>query len=299
MSAETLHLFLNPVAGRGRTARREPRIRQILERCGKPVVVHHSRGVGDLESQVRQIAVDGERLLVVAGGDGTIHEATNGIMSGGHPASLGVVPGGTGNDFAKASDIPLDWELATKQLAARLATATAGRRVDIGRLNDRFFANGAGIGFDARVTEIARSYRAPIGDLVYLLAIFRGMAEGIETPRMQLTTDELIWDGPITLANIASGPWVGGMFHIAPMAHNGDGIFDLVIAAPVTRLRILSLLPKLMRGKHFQEKEITHVQMTKLLIEADEPVSSHLDGEVQAPQCRFEISLLPGALQLL
>jgi diacylglycerol kinase (ATP) len=299
MSAETVHLFLNPAAGRGRTARREPRIRQILKRCGKPVVVHHSAGVGDLESRVRRVSDDGERLLVVAGGDGTVHEATNGIMSSEQPASLGVIPGGTGNDFAKASDIPLDWELATKQLAARLATATAGRRVDVGRMNERFFANGAGIGFDARVTEIARSYRMPIGDLVYLLAIFRGMAEGIATPRMQLTTDQLIWDGPITLANIASGPWVGGMFHIAPIAHNGDGVFDLVIAAPVTRLRILSLLPSLMRGKHFGEKEIVHVQVTKLLVEADETVASHLDGEVQPPQRRFEISLLPGALQLL
>lgn len=299
MSVETVHLFLNPAAGRGRTAKREPRIRQILERCQKPVAVHHSRGVGDLEAQICRVAEDDERLLVVAGGDGTIHEATNGIMTSSRAASLGVIPGGTGNDFAKASDIPLDWELATKQLAARLATATTGRRVDVGRMNDRFFANGAGIGFDARVTEIARSYKAPIGDLVYLLAIFRGMAEGIATPRMRISTDELIWDGPITLANVASGPWVGGMFHIAPMAHNGDGVFDLVIAAPVTRLRILSLLPALMKGRHFGEKEITHVQVTKLLVEADEPVSSHLDGEVQAPQSRFDISLLPGALQLL
>ena len=158
MSAETVHLFLNPAAGRGRTAKREPRIRQILERCGKPVAVHHSTGVGDLESQVRRFAEDDERLLVVAGGDGTIHEATNGIMTSGRPASLGVIPGGTGNDFAKASDIPLDWELATEQLATRLAEATTGRRVDVGRMNDRFFANCAGIGFDASVTDIARSY---------------------------------------------------------------------------------------------------------------------------------------------
>lgn len=299
MSAEVVHLFLNPAAARGRAARREPRIRQILERCGKPVAVHLSADVGDLESQVRQFASEGERLLVVAGGDGTVHEATNGIMRGGQTASLGVIPSGTGNDFAKASDIPLDWELATKQLAARLATAASGRRVDVGRMNDRYFANGAGIGFDARVTEIAHSYRLPIGDLVYLLAIFRGMAEGIATPRMRLTSDELIWDGPITLANIASGPWVGGMFHIAPIAHNGDGVFDLVIAAPVTRLRILSLLPALVRGRHLGEKEITHVQVTRLLVEADEPVSSQLDGEAQPPQSRFEISLLPGALQLL
>ena len=299
MSAETVHFFLNPAAGRGRAGKREPRIRQLLESCGQPLEVHLSTDVGNLEDQVVEQVRKGARRIVVAGGDGTVHEATNGIMRAGGEAALGVIPTGTGNDFAKASSIPLDWELAAEQLAGRLASGSAGRVIDVGRMNERYFANGAGIGFDARVTEIARSYRWPIGDLVYLFAIFRGMVEGIATPRMRLTTDKLIWDGPITLANVASGPWVGGMFHIAPGADNGDGVFDLVIAAPVSRARILSLLPILMRGQHFNEEEITHMHVDRLLIEADNPVSSHLDGEMQPPGQRFEISLLPAALRLL
>ena len=165
-------------------------------------------------------------------------------------------------------------------------------------MNDRYFANGAGVGFDARVTRIARSYRAPIGDLVYLLAIFRGMAEGIATPNMRITTDRGVRTGPITLANVASGPWIGGMFNVAPMAKNDDGIFDLLIVAPVSRPRILALLPKLMSGRHMGEKEISHETVTRVLIESDEPVDCHLDGEMQPMQQRFEIELLAGALQL-
>lgn len=299
MSAETVHLFLNPAAGRGRAARREPRVREILERCSRPVEVHRSAGAGDLEEQVRQTAAGGGTSIVVIGGDGTIHEATNGIMYGGGEASLGIIPSGTGNDFAKASGVPLDWEQAARELAERLGSNRTYRRVDVGVMNDRYFANGAGIGFDARVNEFAHSYRWPIGDLVYLFAIFRGMVEGIATPRMHIQSDDFEWDGPITLANVASGPWVGGMFHIAPGADNSDGIFDLIIAAPVTRRRILSLLPVLMRGQHFNEKEITHVPLKDVVVEADAPVSSHLDGEIQPPQSRFEISLLPGALRLL
>jgi len=299
MTAETVHLFLNPTAGRGRAGRRESRIRELLGDRDFPLEVHLSNDVGDLEAQVQQYVNDGARRLVVAGGDGSVHEATNGIMRANSDAALGVIPTGTGNDFAKASGIPLEWEHATSLLADRIAAGSKARGVDVGRINDRYFANGAGIGFDAKVTKIARSYRIPIGDLVYLLAIFRGMVDGIATPHMRITSDKTIWDGPITLANIASGPWIGGMFHIAPDALNDDGVFDLLIAAPVSRSKILSLLPKLIRGTHMGEKEIVHEPVTQLVVECSEPVASHLDGEVQPLQERFEIELLPGALHLL
>lgn len=299
MTAETVHLFLNPAAGRGRAGKREPRIRELLGKPGFPVEVHLSQDVGHLERQVQQAVDHGARRLVVAGGDGSIHEAANGIMRADGDAALGVIPTGTGNDFAKASSIPLDWEHATLLLADRLGAGASPRRVDVGRINDRFFANGAGIGFDAKVTRIARSYRMPIGDLVYLLAIFRSMVDGIATPHMRITADRTIWDGPITLANVANGPWIGGMFHIAPGARNNDGVFDLLIAAPVSRTKILGLLPKLIKGTHMQEKEIVHEPVTRLVIECSQPVASHLDGEVQPLQERFDIELLAGALQLL
>jgi diacylglycerol kinase (ATP) len=299
MTVETVHLFLNPAAGRGRAGKRDARIRELLGKPGLPVEVHLSQGVGHLETQVQQAVDSGARRLVVAGGDGSIHEATNGIMRAAADAPLGVIPTGTGNDFAKASGIPLDWEHATALLADRIAAGASPRGVDVGRINDRFFANGAGIGFDAKVTRIARSYRLPIGDLVYLLAILRSMVDGIATPHMRITAGKTIWDGPITLANVANGPWIGGMFHIAPGASNNDGAFDLLIAAPVSRTQILALLPQLIKGTHMQHEAIVHEPVTQLVIECSQPVASHLDGEVQPLQERFEIELLAGALQLL
>lgn len=299
MHAETVHLFLNPAAGRGRAGKREERIRDLLGKPGFPVQLHLSGAVGDLESQVMRSVRDGARRLVVAGGDGSVHEATNGIMRSGGGAALGVIPTGTGNDFAKACDVPLDWERATALLADRIAAGERARSVDIGKSNDRYFANGAGFGFDAKVTRIARSYHLPIGDLVYLVAIFRSMVDGIATPHMRITAGEKTWDGPITLANVANGPWIGGMFHIVPMARNYDGAFDLLIAAPVSRRRVVTLLPKLMKGTHLPEEEIVHQPVTRVLVECSEPVDSHLDGEVQPLQDRFEVELLAGALQLL
>jgi diacylglycerol kinase (ATP) len=299
MTADTIHLFLNPIAGRGRAGRRQARIFELLDQNGIQIEYHESRSAGDLETQVLRHVDAGATRIVVAGGDGSVHEAVNGIMRSDNSAALGVIPTGTGNDFAKACDIPLNWEHATQLLGDRIAAEGAPRKIDVGRFNDRFFANGAGVGFDAKVTRIAESIRLPIGDLVYLLAIFRTMMGRIASPHLQITADDYSWEGPITLAAVSNGPWVGGMFHIAPMANNADNIMDLIIAKPVTRRRILTLLPKLMSGEHMQEPEIVHQTVTTLSIKAEQPIPSHLDGEVQSLQTDFELAVLPGALDLL
>jgi diacylglycerol kinase (ATP) len=125
------------------------------------------------------------------------------------------------------------------------------------------------------------------------------MLDGIATPRLQITSADYSWDGPATLASISNGPWIGGMFHIAPMARNDDGKLELMIADPVSRRRILSLLPKLMSGTHMDEAEIQHRSVSKLSVVSSEPLASHLDGEVQPLQQQFDLEILPGALHLL
>ena len=275
------------------------RIRSLLAASGVEFELFTTAAVGDLEKQVCQKVSKGAERIVVAGGDGSVHEAVNGIMRADKTARLGVIPTGTGNDFAKACDIPLDWELATQLLGARIRTNSRWRRIDIGRMNDRYFANGAGIGFDAKVTRVARSYGWPIGDFVYLLAILRCLIDGVATPDMTITSDDHAMRGPITLANVSNGAWVGGMFHIAPMADNSDGQLELVVAEPVSRLRILALLPKLIAGSHIGQSEVLHSSVHSLTIEAAEPVPSHLDGEVGEPASHFEIEILPAALDLL
>ena len=299
MTTRPVSMFVNPTAGRGRAGRRLSRILDIFAEVGIDMDLQTSRSVGDLEDQIRIAVGSGAERIIVAGGDGSIHEAVNGIMRAEGSAKLGIIPTGTGNDFAKACAIPLDWEQASRLLAVRLTTDSTYRQIDIGRMNDRYFANGAGIGFDAKVTKVARSYRWPIGDLVYLLAIFRCMVDGIATPKVTIVADGLNWDEPLTLANISNGAWIGGMFHIAPMAINNDGQLELLIASPVSRLRILSLLPKLIRGEHLGESEISHASVRRVRIEASAPVPSHLDGEVGALERSYDIEILPGALELL
>ena len=299
MTDHPVSLFVNPTAGRGRAGQRAERIQGLFEAGGVSLDIVRSRAVRDLEDQVTSHIRDGVRKIVVVGGDGSVHEAVNGLQHAGEDCALGIIPSGTGNDFAKACGIPLDWEQATQSLLQRMTSASPVRRIDIGRVNGRYFANGIGIGFDAKVTRIARSYRWRIGDFVYLLAILRCLYDGVATPDMRIHNEHVDLSGPVTLATVCNGPWVGGMFHIAPMADNADGKMDLLIANPVSRMRILALLPLLMRGKHMHEPEIIHHLVNKLTVTASAPVESHLDGEVQPLQDRFDIEVLPAALDLL
>jgi diacylglycerol kinase (ATP) len=299
MSTASIPLFINPTAGRGRAGRRLPVIERLLRDNGVEPDVRPSTAMGDLEQQVRATIDAGAKRIIVAGGDGSVHEAVNGIMTAQKDAALGIIPTGTGNDFAKAAGITLDWQAATRLLADRITADSPTRRIDVGRMNERYFGNGAGIGFDAKVSRIARDFKWPIGDLIYLVAVIRAMADGIITPNMKIVADNFSWDGPLTLANISNGAWVGGMFHIAPMADQADGQLDLLIVAPVSGPRILRLLPKLMQGTHLDETEITHICVRSLRITAAAPVPSHLDGEVQPLGTSFDIEILPGALRLI
>ncbi len=255
---------------------------------------------GDMEKQIRKAATDGEARVIVAGGDGSMHEAANGLMTAGRGTALGLIPVGTGNDFARAAGIAADSERAATELGQRIASGKPLRTIDIGECNGRFFSNGVGIGIDAKVASIAAGIRLPIGDLVYIIGVMRCLWDGIATPAMTVDVDgETIWSGPTTLTNVSNGAWVGGQFHIAPDADPGDGQLNVVVAAAVSRARVVTLLPALMKGQHLSAAEITHVVGSRIVVHCEEPVVAHLDGELQSPNQTFNISLRESALILL
>ena len=299
MRKRPIPLFINPAAGRGRAKRHAESICRLLADSGVACEEIHSTAVSDIEYKVFAAASAGADRIIVAGGDGSVHEAVNGILRSASQTALGVIPLGTGNDFAKACSIPLHWEDATRLLADRIGSDMPWRYIDAGRMNDRYFANGAGIGFDAKINHIARSNRLPLGDLVYLIAVFQGVWDGVITPSVRMQYDSAEYDGSVTLVEVCNGPSVGGMFQIAPMAKNDDEFLDLVFVEPVGRLRIFSLLPKLVKGSHINAPEVTCARVNSVRLIADGPIPSHLDGEVQALQTEFQIEILKRSLALL
>lgn len=298
-NSEPVPLIVNPAAGRGGARRRAGIVSRLLADNGVMTDLRESREQGGVEQLTHEAIRSGHRRILVAGGDGSIHEAVNGFMRTPSDAALGIIPVGTGNDFAKACSVPTHFEHATALLADRLNGNAPPLFIDVGRCNNRYFVNGAGIGFDARVTAVAERLRWPVGDLVYLVALLKSLGDGVSTPALSVRfgNDELT--GSVTLVNFANGPWEGGLFHIAPGADNGDGQLDMIYAEPVGVWRILRLLPKIMAGRHMDEVEVHHFRLRSATIEAEAPVLAQLDGEVQEPATRFAIELLPGALRLL
>ena len=292
-------MIVNPTAGRGRAGRNIPSLRDLLHANEIDHEIIESRGRGDVEKQVQLHINRGAEKIMVAGGDGSVHEAVNGLLQADRPAALGVIPLGTGNDFAKACTMPPHWEDATILLADRIRSDAPSHNIDVGQMNDRYFANGAGIGFDAKVTGIAEKNRLPIGDLVYLVAVFRAMWDGVTTPELRIDFGNDSYTGRLTLANISNGDWVGGMFQIAPMAKNDDGELDLVFAKPIGNWKLLSLLPRLMQGTHIGRPEVVHARIRHCEIVATAPVPSHLDGELQPMYAEFSIQIIESGLRLL
>ena len=293
-------LFVNPIAGRGRAAARLPGIVSALAASGVDADVRESSSRGDVEAAVLAAAESGEERVIVAGGDGSMHEATNGLMRAGRGTALGLVPVGTGNDFARAAGIPADLSAAAAQLGRRIANGTPLGAVDVGQCNGRFFSNGVGIGIDAKVASIAAGIRLPIGNLVYIIGVMRCLYDGIATPSMAVSVDgETAWSGPTTLTNVSNGAWVGGQFHIAPDADISDGELNVVIAAAVSRRRVVTLLPALMKGRHLDAPEIKQVMGKRIVVTCERPIVAHLDGELQAPTRQFDIRVNESALTLL
>lgn len=299
MSADRIPVFFNPVAGRGRAEKMFAGLRDRFLQSSLDVDLQTSTRAGDIEQRVFVAAQAGADKIIVAGGDGSVHEAVNGLLRAGTATALGVIPVGTGNDFAKACAIPLRLQDAADALLDRIKRDQPARHIDAGQMNERYFANGAGIGFDAKVNRIARDMHWRIGDLVYLAAVFHGIRDGIITPNVTIRHGDQSWNGPVTLANVSNGPWVGGMFHIAPMASMDDGLLDLVLVAPVGAAKVITLLPKLIRGTHVDAAEVSCNRIESFSLESDAPIPSHVDGEVQPLQSGFRIKVLPGAIQVL
>lgn len=295
----SIPLIVNPSARRGRAGRRARRIVELFDAQGVATELVQSAGPGDIAGLVETLARQGASRIVVAGGDGTVHEAVNGAMRSASDVALGLVPCGSGNDFAKACGIDPDWQVASARLAERIASHVEPARIDVGRCNDAWFANGVGIGFDAVVSRHADGIRLPLGSLVYMVGLLRALAAGVVTPALSIDGDGFAYEGRATLVNIASGPWVGGQFRIAPDAKNDDGTFDLVLAEPLTRRRVVTIVGPLKRGEHLAEPEVRHARVARVVVESESPIPSHLDGEVQPLATRFEIECLPGALGLL
>jgi diacylglycerol kinase (ATP) len=291
----SIPLIINPVAGRGAGGRLENGIRAQLAAHGVEVDVIRSKGPGDIAAcVVTALAAKPERILI-AGGDGSVHEAVNGWMQAGGDAPLGVIPVGTGNDFAKMLAPHTDWREACACIAHG-----ATRRIDVAKCNDFYFANSIGIGFDAQVAMAANRMQWLHHKIVYGVALLKVLLWEHHTPTVRVRADGFDVENPITLVAVSNGRVEGGSFVLAPHAEIDDGLLDVVMAIGMSRLGILRLVPRVLAGSHLDHRGVTAFSATRLTIESGLGLPVHADGEIRYTDAtRLEIEILPGRLAVL
>ena len=286
-----VHLVLNPQAGRGRAVTRRKEISAFLKHRGIEAVWHPTGGRGDAGSIVRGLPED--EPVVAVGGDGTIQEVAAACAGTGRV--MGVLPVGSGNDYAKALGVGT-------RLRPALEVLVAGRvrSVDAGEVNGTFFDNGLGIGFDAEVAEgVSEAPRFLGGFGGYMWSVAR-LLWGFECHDATLVLDgaETVHARTILVA-AALGTTYGARFQLAPEARLDDGLFDVVWSEEVSRAEVLRLIPLAFNGKLHAHPKVHLARAGALEIELEREIPAHVDGEMLPPSRHFSVRVLPGALNVI
>lgn len=300
-------VILNPTAGDGRAGTAAERILVGLEHRGIDADIVSTSGPREAVTLGLEAARGAFDIVIAAGGDGTIHEVANGLLralaQGVDGPVLGVLPVGTGNDFAKLVG-PLD------DLDASLDVIGAGRvrRFDaaVAEWNGRvqWFVNAAGTGIDVEVVRQVQRQRGRPSPAItkYLTAVIKSLF-GYRAIPLRIRLDDEVLDRDTMIIAASNGRCIGGGFWVSPQADPEDGRFDICIVNDLSFVGSLRALPLIMRGKHEKHPKVEMYRSRTVVIEAlgPDPIFFQLDGELHEPPDLRALSLrlVPAALPLL
>ncbi|WP_433797707.1 diacylglycerol kinase family protein [Actinoplanes sp. CA-252034] len=298
MVSDFIAVLANPSAGRGRHRGLLPGVVEALGTTGRAVRILTAGSGIEAEEACHAAVADGAAAVVAVGGDGTVHRALQSVA--GQPVGFGVVPAGTGNDFASAVGVPPDPLEAAKGIAAALRDDRA-HRFDLARTVDahgerRWFCAVLAAGFDALVNERANRMRRPRGPRRYDLAIVLELAR-LRARHYTLTLDGEEHAFPAEIVAVGNCASYGGGMRMLPDADPADGLLDVLFAAPLGRLDLMRLKPRLRLGTHVRDPRVTVVRAREVRIVAA-GIVAYADGERLGP-LPLEVSCVPGAVRLL
>lgn len=299
-------LILNPMADMGRAWKTANDLRPIAQEFQGELTWSGTVYPTHAIELAKQAAQEGCDMVVAMGGDGTVHEVMNGLMQVPEHKRpmLGVVPIGSGNDFAFSLGITQK----SSHALAHVLKAEQIESVDIGLMTDEhgrqeYFDNTLGIGFDTIVG--IHSHKLPIlkGFAMYLAAVIQTIIMNHNPMKVNIETDSETWQDKILMLALCNGKREGGGFMLAPEAQLNDGKMTYVAVQNVSRLMMFRLLPEFLKATHMRFKQIRMGEFKKLTITSDIPLYIHADGETfttfgsNLKKVSFEI--LPQALKVV
>jgi diacylglycerol kinase (ATP) len=294
-----LALAVNPVSGRGRGRQAGEQVTHRLAQAGMDVVPLSAGSGTELAEQIRVALDDGVDALVVVGGDGMVNLGVN--LTAGSGVPLGIIPAGTGNDIARALELPVGDPAAAADTVLAVLSAGSPRRIDGVRCLDadqgvHWFAGVLGAGFDALVNERANGWSWPRGPMRYNLAIARELP--VFRPRAyRLVLDGELWCSEAMLVAIANGPSYGGGMRVCPDARVDDGLLDVLVVEPISRREFVRIFPRVYAGTHVQHPRVVIRRARRVQVSA-EGIVGYADGERLAP-LPLSCEAVPQALALL
>ena len=284
-----VHLLVSPSGGRGRAAAAAPIVRSVIERAGHtPVDVSGASAQESADAARAAVAAGAERVIAV-GGDGTVHLAVQGVAGTG--ATLGIVPAGTGNDFARAFGL---FGLSVEEAAAR--ALGPARPVDaISTDRPRWVTFSVTGGFSVDVNVRADRLRFPKGPSRYTVATLLTMP-GLRHRELAVTVDGQRVDYRSALFAVNNTPTFGGGMAICPDADPCDGLLDVCVVGPASRTTMLRLLPKVFEGGHVGHRHAHMLRGRTVTIEG-ESIDLVGDGETIGTT-PITLEAVPGALRV-
>lgn len=266
-----LKLVYNPAAGRGKARRHVDEVERYLVSCGADVDRHASTSPADLTRVVAESSAGDYDRVVVCGGDGTVHLAVRDFNL--RRGVLGVIPLGSGDDFARVVGIPRD---AKEACDAVMNGAT--REVDVALANSTRYLGVAGLGFDSEVAGYAQKVKVLRGSVVYLYSIFRVLPR-FKPHRVHMKIDGVEREQEIMFAVAGNTRQYGGGIRIVPAAQIDDGVLDFCIVHRTSRVQLLRTLPRAYNGTHIRKPFVETGRARVLEFRSDEPLDVYADGE--------------------
>ncbi|HBY95535.1 MAG TPA: hypothetical protein DEP84_16525 [Chloroflexi bacterium] len=308
---DRVKVILNPYAGRGKGAQTEQRILRALDAAGVLFDLARTSGAGQATALACHARQAGYRVVVAAGGDGTVSEVVNGLAQATPPGEVvgppGVLSIGNGNDFAAMAGCPQRVDAAAQAIAAGRT-----RRVDLGqvewqsgaRVQRCYFDNNVGIGFEGQVNLESHKIKRLRGVPLYLVAVFRALRHyapaHVELRWESETGEQHSLAQKVLMIAIGNSRRSGGGFYTTPHAELDDGLLDMGIVEAIPVWRIVTLLPKVMRGTHASDPAIRLVRFRRVAIPCAQPLPVHVDGELVSEDAeRLLIAVLPGRLEVI
>ena len=299
----TIVVAINPSASFGKSRDVGPAVVATLRALGHSVTSLTEPDFEQLNESVRRAIAKKPDALVVVGGDGMVSLGVNLLVHTRVP--LGIIPSGTGNDMARGLGIPVgNTEAAIDVLVGALARPA--RAIDAGRIRHldsetgaettTWFASVLSAGFDAIVNERANQLRRPRGKSRYLVALV------IELARLRPIRYRLVLDGVETVTDAAliavgNNQSIGGGMRVTPNAVVDDGLFDVLVVTPLSRIAFMRVFPRVFAGTHLSDPRVTVHRAKTVRIEAKN-VAAYADGE-RVSLLPVDVEIVPGALRVL